>query len=90
MFPMAWRQPPRDLQIHAYEPSSPTSPAPQPVDGPAPHAYTVLVFDELVHAPWAVVFQADNDAKATAMLRALHASKRRELWCGRRLVAEMR
>jgi hypothetical protein len=65
-------------------------PAPQPVDGPAPHAYTVLVFDELVHAPWAVVFQADNDAKATAMLRALHASKRRELWCGRRLVAEMR
>jgi len=71
-------------------PVRPPLPAPRPADGPSPHAYTVLVFDELVHAPWAVVFQAEDDAKAIAMLRALHPSKRRELWCGARFVAEIR
>jgi hypothetical protein len=50
----------------------------------------VLVFDELVHAPWAVVVHADDDEKAIAMVRTLHPSKRRELWCGARLVAEIR
>ena len=63
--------------------------APRPTDGPMPHAYTVLVFDELVHAPWSVVFEADDDAKAVALARALHPDRRRELWCGDRLVTKM-
>ena len=57
--------------------------------GPALHSYTLLVFDELVHTPWAVVLQAKDDAKAIAMARTLHPHKRRELWCGDRRVAEI-
>ena len=70
-------------------PVGPTPPAPRPTDAPTRHAYTLLVFDEMVHAPWAVVFEAE-DAKAVAMVRALHPSKRREIWCDHRLVAEIR
>ena len=69
-------------------PVGPHPPAPRPT--PATHVYTVLVFDELVHAPWAVVVEATNDANAIALAQVLHPSKRRELWCGHRLVAEIR
>jgi hypothetical protein len=70
-------------------PVRPHPPATRPTDARTPHAYTLLLFDELVHAPWAVVFEADDDAKAIAMGRALHPLKRRQLWCGPRLVAEI-
>lgn len=51
------------------------------------HTYTVLVFDELLPAPWVILVDAEDDTKAIEAARALHASKRRELWCGHRLVA---
>jgi hypothetical protein len=67
----------------------PHSQATRPTDGPTAHVYTVLVFDELVHAPWAVVVEAGDDAKAIALTRSLQPLKRRELWCGDRLVAKI-
>jgi len=63
--------------------------ATRPTDGPTAHVYTVLVFDELVHAPWAVVVEAGDDAKAIALTRSLQPLKRRELWSGDRLVAKI-
>ena len=72
-------------------PVGPLPPAPRHSESPGPsaHTYTVLVFDELVPAPWAIPVEAEDDTKAIAVARALHPLKRRELWCGHRLVAEI-
>jgi hypothetical protein len=71
-------------------PLGPLPPAPRhDADKAAPRLYTVLVFDDLVPAPWVVLVEADNDTKAIAIARSLHPTKRRELWHRHRLVAEI-
>ena len=70
-------------------PVGPFHPAQSHSDPPVPsaHTYTVLVFDELLPAPWAILVEAEDDIKAIEAARSLHPLKRRELWCGQRLVA---
>ena len=72
-------------------PVGPLPPAPRHTDAPRPaRSYTVLVFDEFVPTPWAILVEADNDAEAMALARSLHPLKRRELWCRHRLIGEIR
>jgi hypothetical protein len=63
--------------------------APRPSAPPQPSArtYTLLVFDDLLPAPWAIIVGAEDDAKAIEVARSIHPLKRRELWSGQRLVS---
>jgi len=49
--------------------------------------YTLLVFDELMGAPWVVLLDAEDDADAIRLAGAHHPTKRRELWHRHRLIA---
>jgi hypothetical protein len=70
--------------------AGPLPPAPRhDADKPAPRHYTVLVFDDLVPVPWAIVIEAEDDIEAITVASSLHPSKRRELWCRHRLIAEI-
>ena len=52
--------------------------------------YTVCVFDEGLLVPWVRLVDARDDCEAIALARAIHPSKRREIWDRHRLVAEFR
>lgn len=52
------------------------------------HAYTLLIVDEEIGSPWAILLGAENDDDAVALARAHHPTKSRELWLRDRLVAE--
>jgi len=63
----------------------PAAPRHSDPSGSSSLTYTVLVFDELLSTPWAILVEAEDDTKAIEVARALHPLKRRELWCGHRL-----
>ena len=52
------------------------------------HIYTLLIMDEDIASPWAILLEAENDGDAVAVARSHHPGKRRELWQLHRLVAE--
>jgi hypothetical protein len=52
------------------------------------HIYTLLVVDDVIATPWAILLEAENDSDAVALARSHHPNKRRELWQRHRLVAE--
>lgn len=68
----------------------PFPPAPRHSDGSAPllHLYTLLVLDDCIAAPWAILLEAENDGDAVALARSHYPTKKRELWQRHRLVAE--
>lgn len=70
--------------------ADPFSPAPSPSNSPTSllRIYTLLIVDEDMASPSAILLEAEDDGDAVALARSHHPSKRRELWQRHRLVAE--
>jgi hypothetical protein len=51
--------------------------------------YTIRLFDDELVVPWVELIDAHSDDEAIALARAIHPSKRREIWDRERLVAEL-